>query len=586
MFSLEWQKYTEKGEKNKTDYSEILRIAPTIWEEHCLECSPPECYNSCLVYKAREDGACERIKDGLLKSYKYDGFYGYSVKAHFNRWAKLEILYRSNAIAIKDNEKINNIIQLLNFCFKKSACFLWVCKNKWFLLRKWELFRQKVIQWLVRKSEYQIDNLLIDVTNESDTVDFILEIKTVNNLLYREKLSFQEGRNKFIKFIDTKYYDSIPERKYIYLYPLDTSREVELYLHTLELIQSRIKEKPTQKKEMIKCVVWDLDNTIWEGILSEDKDNLKLNTHVINVIKKLEEKGIVSSIASKNDSESVMAFLEELNIKDYFLVPQISWGPKSESIKKIATRLNIGLDSIAFFDDSVYERNEVSANSPLVHCFDIRDLDNVLKEEAFNPPVSHESKLRKDKYIQNLMRDLCIEQLEGNIIKFIKESELKLDIREGKLDNIDRYYELIQRTNQLNISVNRLSINEIEKIILDNNKIFYELSLTDKYGEYGIIGISIMEIVQKKVCISDMLFSCRAARKYVEETFLYWIIAKFSDCSEINVKYKKTEKNTQLIQKFIDVGFHEHGDGLLYFCIDQESVNYENNIGIEVRYCQ
>src|SRR6185295_7764611 len=101
----------------------------------------------------------------------------------------------------------------------------------------------------------------------------------------------------------------------------------------------------------IKCVVWDLDNTMWNGILLEN-EAVALRPNVIELLRFFDERGILLSIASKNDEPSAWRRLEELGIANYFLYPQINWMPKSENIKVIAEQLNIGLDTFAFIDDN------------------------------------------------------------------------------------------------------------------------------------------------------------------------------------------------------------------------------------------
>ena len=113
------------------------------------------------------------------------------------------------------------------------------------------------------------------------------------------------------------------------------------------------------KDTKIKCVVWDLDNTLWEGILQEG-DNIVLKEEAAAVIKELDKRGILQSVSSKNDYESAKEKLEEFGLWEYFIYPQINWNPKSEAIETIAKSINIGIDTLAFVDDQEFEREEVS----------------------------------------------------------------------------------------------------------------------------------------------------------------------------------------------------------------------------------
>src|SRR5215207_9813937 len=124
-----------------------------------------------------------------------------------------------------------------------------------------------------------------------------------------------------------------------------------------------------KEKQSIKCVVWDLDDTVWDGILLEDRE-VKLRPHVVRILETLDGRGILHSIASRNDRDLALAKLQEFGLDEYFLYPQINWGSKAASIARIAQDLNIGLDAIAFVDDQPFEREEVAFVHGQVLCLD------------------------------------------------------------------------------------------------------------------------------------------------------------------------------------------------------------------------
>ncbi|MDQ1740745.1 MAG: hypothetical protein QOE53_2397, partial [Pseudonocardiales bacterium] len=132
----------------------------------------------------------------------------------------------------------------------------------------------------------------------------------------------------------------------------------------------------------IKCIVWDLDNTLWDGVLLED-EAVTMRPWVSQHIKRLDEMGILQSVASKNDRASAMAKLAELGLSDIFLYPQVNWNAKSSSIQLIAKALNLGLDAFAFVDDQEFERAEVAHELPAVTCVDITALDEALQLPDF-----------------------------------------------------------------------------------------------------------------------------------------------------------------------------------------------------------
>lgn len=125
--------------------------------------------------------------------------------------------------------------------------------------------------------------------------------------------------------------------------------------------------KAQKEKQSIKCVVWDLDNTLWDGILLEDS-SVTLREDALSALQTLDERGILLSIASRNDHDAAMAKLTELGIQEYFLYPEINWNAKSSSIENIARNLNIGLDTFAFVDDQLRTgRSQPHVATSLVH---------------------------------------------------------------------------------------------------------------------------------------------------------------------------------------------------------------------------
>ncbi len=160
-----------------------------------------------------------------------------------------------------------------------------------------------------------------------------------------------------------------------------------------------------KEKQSIKCVVWDLDNTVWDGILLEDAE-VTLRPHVVHILKTLDERGILHSIASRNDHDVAMAKLKEFGIDEYFLYPQINWGSKAASITQIAQDINIGLDAIAFVDDQPFEREEVAFTHDKVLCVDSALLEDFLDHPELNPRfITEDSRLRRRMYQADIERN-------------------------------------------------------------------------------------------------------------------------------------------------------------------------------------
>ena len=174
--------------------------------------------------------------------------------------------------------------------------------------------------------------------------------------------------------------------------------------------------------EPIKCLVWDLDNTIWTGTLLE-KDSCRLQPEVESILQELDERGILLSVASANDADLVVPFLNKKGIYHYFLHPQINWLNKVKNIQVITKKLNLALNSVGFIDDEPYELEQVRQLLPEVRTYQAKDYRDLVKRPEFSPQfVTQESKQRRKMYIQ--------EGLKAQVQKRSQKSHDRLSVIE------------------------------------------------------------------------------------------------------------------------------------------------------------
>ncbi len=274
----------------------------------------------------------------------------------------------------------------------------------------------------------------------------------------------------------------------------------------------------------IKCVVWDLDNTIWEGTLAE-KDNVKPREGVYEIIKTLDNRGILQSVASKNEEKGALEKLKKFGLEEFFLYPQINWSAKSESIKKIASSLNIGINSIAFIDDQPYEREEVSFHLSDVFCIDANNLNNILSLPGLNPEyLTTDSKLRRQMYINDIERNESENVFKGTGNEFLKSLEMVLDVFNAGKEDLLRALELTERTNQLNSTGITYSLDELSQLSQSQNHILIMARLKDKFGTYGHIGLVLIEKKTSRWEILLFLMSCRVMSRGIGTALLSLII--------------------------------------------------------------
>jgi FkbH-like protein len=258
----------------------------------------------------------------------------------------------------------------------------------------------------------------------------------------------------------------------------------------------------------IKCVVWDLDNTLWNGTLLEGDITLRESARM--AVEALDSRGILNSIASKNNHADAVMKLQELSLADFFLYPQISWAAKSHSVGQIARDLNIATDSIAFIDDEPYEREEVASSLPDVLCLAADELPTMLERSEFTPRfLTSESKLRRSMYVADMARRDAAERFAGPREQFLSSLGMRVEILEAAESDLQRAEELTVRTHQLNSTGRIYSYDELNLLRESGQHILLIARLTDKFGSYGTVGLALVEKDGLLWTMRLLLLSCR-----------------------------------------------------------------------------
>jgi len=287
-------------------------------------------------------------------------------------------------------------------------------------------------------------------------------------------------------------------------------------------LKTSLSENSKQEKK-IKCVVWDLDHTLWNGVLLEN-DNVTLNDSILDIIKILDQRGILQSIASKNEYNHAMAKIKDFGLEEFFLYPQIHWNSKVTSIKKIAECINIGIDSIAFIDDQPFELEEVKFSLPDVLCINVANIDKLTDMPEMNPRfITDDSKNRRQMYLSDIKRNKIEDKFEGPKEEFLATLGMKFTISKAKKEDLKRAEELTIRTHQLNTTGYTYSFDELVELCHSDKHILLVSSLEDKYGTYGKIGLTLIECDEKTWNIKLLIMSCRVMSRGVGSTMINFI---------------------------------------------------------------
>lgn len=308
----------------------------------------------------------------------------------------------------------------------------------------------------------------------------------------------------------------------------------------------------------IKCIIWDLDNTIWDGVLLEE-EKVRLKEDVVDVIKALDERGILHSISSKNNYDAAIDQLKEFGILDYFIYPQISWEAKSAAVGNIAKLINIGIDTIAFIDDQIFERDEVKYAFPEVLCIDSAEIVGLLDMDEFSPEfITDDSKNRRTLYQNDIRRNQIENEFNGTKEEFLEMLDMVLTISKANEEDLKRAEELTIRTHQLNSTGYTYSYEQLRDFIHSGKHEVLVAQLDDKYGEYGKIGLAIIEKEDKVWNLNLLLMSCRVMSRGVGSVLLSHIVNMAIDNNvTLYAKFVPTPRNRIMYITYKFCGFKE-----------------------------
>ena len=321
-----------------------------------------------------------------------------------------------------------------------------------------------------------------------------------------------------------------------------------------------------------KCIVLDLDNTLWGGILGEDGiEGIKLSGdypgkayHLFQeVLKELRNAGIILTICSKNNEADALYALENNPFmvlrKEDFSSWRINWNDKASNIKEIADELNIGLDSMVFLDDNPSQRAFIRQVLPMVsvpelpsHPYDLPVFCKDLIEQFFRVfSVTEEDKKKAEQYRSNALRAQSRREFT-DMESFLESLNIRIRIEKANDFNIPRIAQMTQKTNQFNLTTKRYTESDIRIRVEDGWDIFC-ISVSDRFGDNGITGC----ILLHQNVIDSFLLSCRILGKGIEYAFLNSVLAimKNQGVRQISAKYIPTAKNIQVADFYDKCGF-------------------------------
>lgn len=436
---------------------------------------------------------------------------------------------------------------------------------------------QRQVQWLISNNENK--QLYVFLLSSRIIANWINTDRDAHNAIiaFNETVILAAETNSLVKYIDIEdYINSYSDReifnwKYYLISQMILSPE-----HAKPFNQWLNIKLRALNNERKKCLILDLDNTLWGGVVGEDElsgielgdayPGLAFRVFQENLIE-MSQKGVILAICSKNNLQDVEEVWSQHPFmvlkKDHISSMRINWNNKASNILEIAQELNIGLDSIVFIDDNPAERELVSVNLPEVTVplfpempYELPDFISQIKRQYFQVyELTSEDISKTDQYKANAKRS----RIKATFISnedYLESLDMELMFMKANKFNIPRIAQMTQKTNQFNLTTKRYNPQEIESFIRDEHLV-YCLNVKDKYGDNGITAAAIIICDDNKADIDTLLLSCRIIGRGIENQFVQHILNKLfcRGITSISSTYNPTIKNAQ-VEKFYDsLGF-------------------------------
>ncbi len=419
----------------------------------------------------------------------------------------------------------------------------------------------------------EIDDMVFGSYANKIENSFIFQLRKLN---YKLMVLAQNNSNLFvcdIASLQNKYGRDMMFSPSVYV-----STEMVLSIDVLPYIADRILSIiKSIRGNFKKCIILDLDNTLWGGVIGDDGlEGIQIG-HGLGIgktfvefqqwIKKLKERGIILAVCSKNNEdvakEPFMKHSDMVLTLDDIAVFVANWNNKADNIRQIQSILNIGFDAMVFIDDNPFERNIVRENIPEITVPEMPEdpaeyLEYLYGLNLFETASYNVTDKDRTKQYQVEAQRVSIKKMYANENDFLRSLDMHAEVLPFNSFNTPRVAQLSQRSNQFNLRTIRYTEHEIQEIA--NNKRYqsFTFSLKDKFGDNGLICVVILEKQnQHTLFIETWLMSCRVLKRGVENFVLNTIVkyAEENGFKKIIGEYIPTQKNKLVENHYQELGF-------------------------------
>ena len=449
----------------------------------------------------------------------------------------------------------------------------------------WELITNNSNARVIQMNFTEIDDKVLGQYSCKINSSFIFQIRKLNYLLQEAM-----ARNNRVYPVDVLAVQIDLGRDNFYNAQLYYNAKMSVAMGALPYVANAVVDvvKSIQGK-IKKCIILDLDNTLWGGVIGDDgMAGIEIGElgkgHVFSNfqkwIKQLKEYGIILAVCSKNEEaiakepfekhEEMILSLDDISI---FVA---NWNDKASNINDIRASLNIGMDSIVFLDDNPFERNLVKEKLPDI---EVPELPNdpslwlmfLQRENLFDTVSYTREGCNRTKMYQVEYERRRLQQNYETIDDYLQGLLMEGDFSPFEPLKYPRIAQLTQRSNQFNLRTIRYTEDEIQRMAEDDKYITIYFDLKDKFGEYGLVSVVIMEKKSKEhLFVDTWLMSCRVLKRGMEEFIANHMIqiARDNGFKKVTAEYIPTSKNIMVKDIYAKMGFDKIGENAYEVCVD------------------
>ena len=441
----------------------------------------------------------------------------------------------------------------------------------------WALIEKNSNAEILQVNFTEIDDKVLGQYSCKVSSTFVYQTRKLNYLLQEAAL-----KDNNVYMIDALSIQINLGRNTYFNAPLYYNARIAVNMNSIPYIASAVIDVLKALCGMIKkCIVLDLDNTLWGGVIGDDGlsgieigefGKGRVFTNLQRWLKQLKDYGIILAVCSKNEENIAKEPFEKhdemvLSLNDISIFVA-NWNDKASNIKLIQESLNIGMDSLIFIDDNQFERNLVKKKYPEIEVPELpEDPSNwlsFLQRQNYFETVSYTVENNdRAKLYQTEFERRKLKKTFDKIDDYLKDLEMIGKVEKFEPLKYPRIAQLTQRSNQFNLRTIRYTDKEIERIAQDSHYITQYYTLSDKFGDYGIISVVIMEQKSKsEVFIDTWLMSCRVLKRGMEEFIMNHIVktAVERDFKTISSEYLPTTKNQMVKDIYEKMGFLRTGN--------------------------